>query len=74
MLMPGMAAAQLPTAQHEKMEGLTEGEDAAFDEALAAYLQVCSADKVRGACRRIFVARKLCEPRAHAAVGDAPAG
>ena len=47
MLMPGMTAAQLPTAQDECVEGLQEGEAADFDEALTAYLQIIVAGKVR---------------------------
>ena len=42
MLLPGVSAHALVTPEHEAMEGLTDGLDVDFNEALTAYVEVCN--------------------------------
>ena len=41
MLLPGVCALALVTPEHEEIEGLTDGLDVDFNEALSAYVEVC---------------------------------
>ena len=41
MLLPGVGAPALVTPEHEEIEGLTDGLDDDFNEALTAYVEVC---------------------------------
>ena len=41
MLLPGVGAPALVTPEHEEIEGLTDGLDVDFNEALSAYVEVC---------------------------------
>ena len=41
MLLPGVSALTVVGPEHEAMEGLTDGLDVDFNEALTAYVEVC---------------------------------